>query len=53
MLFSKLFVTIGAGEGGVLFKPFSGGVYTDNIYGEGFHIVAPWNTICQYDVRQK
>lgn len=53
MLFSKLFVTIGAGEGGVLFKPFSGGVDTDNIYGEGFHIVAPWNTIYQYDVRQK
>lgn len=49
----NLFVTIGAGEGGVLFRPFSGGIDRDNIYTEGFHMVAPWNTMYEYEVRQR
>ncbi|MXV38485.1 prohibitin family protein [Flavobacteriaceae bacterium Ap0902] len=53
ILLLNSFVTIGAGEGGVLFRPFSGGVDTNNIYLEGFHVVAPWNTMYEYEVRQK
>ncbi|MGI9526390.1 MAG: prohibitin family protein [Weeksellaceae bacterium] len=53
ILLFNLFVTIGAGEGGVLFRPFAGGVDRENIYTEGFHVVAPWNTMNKYEVRQK
>jgi regulator of protease activity HflC (stomatin/prohibitin superfamily) len=51
---SKSTVTIDAGEAGVLWKRFAGGVVTDQPpLGEGFHIVAPWNTVTVYEVRQQ
>jgi regulator of protease activity HflC (stomatin/prohibitin superfamily) len=50
---SKSTVTIDAGEAGVLWKRFAGGVVTDKpALGEGFHIVAPWNNVIVYEVRQ-
>ncbi len=51
---SKSTVTIDAGEAGVLWKRFDGGVVTDKAaLGEGFHIVAPWNNVIIYEVRQQ
>lgn len=49
----KSSVTIKAGEGGVLFKTFGNGVDLDRVYGEGFHIIAPWNKMITYEVRQQ
>lgn len=54
ILFSKSAVTIGSGEAGVLYKTFGGGVVTEEPpLGEGFHIVAPWNKVFIYEVRQQ
>jgi regulator of protease activity HflC (stomatin/prohibitin superfamily) len=54
LIFSNAtFLTIDAGERGVLFKRFGGGLDTENIYTPGFHIIAPWNTMFVYDVREK
>ena len=51
---SKSAVNIDAGEAGVLWKRFGGGVVTDKPpLGEGFHIVAPWNNVIVYEVRQQ
>jgi prohibitin 1 len=51
---SKSLVNIDAGEAGVLFKPFDNGVVIDEPpLGEGFHIVAPWNDVIIYKVRQQ
>lgn len=51
---SKSTVTIDAGEAGVLWKRFGGGVVTDQPpLGEGFHIVAPWNNVIVYEIRQQ
>ncbi len=51
---SKSTVTIDAGEAGVLWKRFDGGVVTDQPpLGEGFHVVAPWNNVIVYEVRQQ
>lgn len=51
---SKSAVTIGSGEVGVLYKTFGGGVVTqEEPLGEGFHIVAPWNKVYVYNVRQQ
>ncbi len=47
-------VNINSGEAGVLFKRFGGGVVTDQPpLKEGFHIVAPWNNVFVYEVRQQ
>lgn len=51
---SRSTVTIGSGEAGVLYKYFGGGVVTDEPpLGEGFHLVAPWNRVYIYEVRQQ
>ncbi|MGF1533269.1 MAG: prohibitin family protein [Bernardetiaceae bacterium] len=52
-LSNSLFITIEAGERGVLFKRFSGGLDKENIYTPGFHVIAPWNSMYVYDVREK
>ncbi|MCC5920121.1 MAG: prohibitin family protein [Cyclobacteriaceae bacterium] len=50
-LSSSIFITIQSGQAGVLYKKFGGGTQTDSHYTEGFHIIAPWNTMYIYDVR--
>ncbi|WP_019669838.1 prohibitin family protein [Eudoraea adriatica] len=54
ILISKSAVTIGSGEAGVLYRTFGNGVVTDEPpLNEGFHIVAPWNKVFVYEVRQQ
>lgn len=49
----KSSVTINGGQGGVLFKTFGGGIDTEQTYGEGWHLIAPWNDMITYEVRQQ
>jgi regulator of protease activity HflC (stomatin/prohibitin superfamily) len=54
ILISKSAITIGSGEAGVLYRTFGGGVVTDQPpLDEGFHLVAPWNKVFVYEVRQQ
>ncbi|HMN90836.1 MAG TPA: prohibitin family protein [Saprospiraceae bacterium] len=54
LIFSNAtFLTINAGERGVLFKRFAGGLDKENLYTPGFHVIAPWNTMYVYDVREQ
>jgi len=54
IVLSKSTLTIGSGQAGVLYKTFGGGVVTDQApLGEGFHIIAPWNRVFIYEVRQQ
>jgi len=50
-LWNHIFITIKAGEGGVLYHRFTGGTVTDKVYAEGFHIISPWNIMNVYTVR--
>jgi len=50
---NKVTITMKAGEAGVIFKQFSGGVDKEKVYGEGFHFIAPWNSMTVYDVTQQ
>lgn len=52
-LASSTFLTIDAGERGVLFRRFGEGLDKANIYQPGFHVVAPWNTMYVYEVREQ
>lgn len=54
VLIAKSAITIDAGEAGVLYKTFDNGVVIDQPpLGEGFHIIAPWNKVIVYEVRQQ
>ena len=49
---SSMFVTIQPGEKGVKFKRFGGGLDKEKIYDQGFKIIAPWDDMIVYDVRE-
>jgi len=50
---NSTFLTIEAGEAGVLFKRFGNGLDKQTVYGQGFHVVAPWNTMYIYNVKEQ
>lgn len=49
----RMFFIIEAGERGIIFRPYTSGLDTENVYGEGFHIIAPWNELYVYNVREQ
>lgn len=50
---SKMFFVLKPGERAVIFKKFSGGLDKENIFVPGFHVIAPWNDLIKYDVREQ
>ncbi len=48
---NHIFISIKAGEGGVMYHRFSGGTVTDKVYPEGFHVIFPWDVMSVYTVR--
>jgi|FLOH01.1.fsa_nt_gi prohibitin 1 len=54
VFWSKMTVTVGAGQSGVMFNTFGEGIDLEQPpIGEGFHFIAPWNKVFIYSVRQK
>ena len=54
IFWSRMTVTIGAGEAGVVFNTFGKGIDVEqSALNEGFHFLAPWNKVYVYSVRQK
>ncbi len=54
IIIAKSSVTISSGHAGVLYQTFGNGVVTDQPpLGEGFHIIAPWNKVFVYEIRQQ
>ncbi len=50
---NSTFFTINPGERAVLFERFGNGLIKDKIYTPGFHVVAPWNEMYVYQVREQ
>ncbi|MFW5644308.1 MAG: prohibitin family protein [Bacteroidota bacterium] len=50
---SNMFYTIKPGERAVIFRKFTSGLVKDKIYEPGFHIIAPWNELIKYNVREQ
>jgi prohibitin 1 len=48
---SGAFITIDSGQKGVLFHKFGDGLNKEKVYDQGFHVIAPWNTMFVYNVR--
>lgn len=49
----KMFVKLEATDRGVIFRQFSTGLDKDNVYGPGFHIIAPWNDMYRFSVSEQ
>ena len=50
---NRMTVTIDAGHRGVIFRTFGGGLDLDKSFGEGFHVIAPWNKMHVYSLLQQ
>lgn len=50
---SQMFYVLRPGERAVIFKQFSGGLEKDNILSPGFQVIAPWNDLIRYDVKEQ
>lgn len=50
---SQMFYVLKPGERAVIFKKFGGGLDKENIFTPGFQVVAPWNDLIRYDVREQ
>lgn len=50
---AQMFVTIQPGERGVIFRKFTTGLDLENIYRPGFKIIAPWNEMHVYNVKEQ
>ncbi len=50
---SRMFKTLQPGERGVVFKPLTTGLDKDHIFTPGFKVIAPWNTLHIYNVKEQ
>jgi len=49
----NMFFTIKPGERAVVFRKFGAGLDKEHVYVPGFHVIAPWNNLFIYDVKEQ
>lgn len=47
----RIFIVIGPGDVGVMYRPLFGGTVVDHVYSEGLQVMLPWNRLYLYDTR--
>lgn len=47
----RMFITVPAGHHAVMYRFLEGGTVTDKIWGEGFHVIPPWDELTIYESR--
>ncbi|KPA15493.1 SPFH domain, Band 7 family protein [Candidatus Magnetomorum sp. HK-1] len=50
-LWSSIVIIVRSGEGGVIYRLFLGGTVVNRVYGEGLHVIFPWDTMFVYNCR--
>ncbi|NQY08545.1 MAG: prohibitin family protein [Flavobacteriales bacterium] len=50
---SKTFIILEPTERGVVFKQYGDGLDVDNVLGQGLNIVAPWNKVIRFDIKDQ
>jgi len=50
---SSTFKTLDPGEKGIMFRKFSSGLDKRNLLDAGFHVIAPWNDMIVYNVKEQ
>lgn len=51
-VFNNIFVILEPGERGILFRKYTSGLDRENVLVPGLNIVAPWNDVYVYEVRE-
>lgn len=51
VLWERVFITVEPGHAGVFWSRFGGGTELCRTYGEGLHVIAPWNRMYVYNMR--
>lgn len=51
VLWKRILITVQPGNHAVLFNRFSGGTQIEPVYGEGMHVIWPWNALIVYETR--
>ncbi len=51
LFYNRIFISIQSGHSGVMWRRFLGGTDLKHVYGEGFHIIPPWDILTIYDRR--
>lgn len=52
ILWKRVFISIPPGQAGVLFRLFTG-TKLDRVYGEGLHVIPPWDHIVRFETRKQ
>jgi len=47
----RIFISIHSGQAGILYRRLFGGTDTAKVYGEGLHVIFPWDRLYVYDLR--
>jgi len=50
---SSMFYTLQPGDRAIIFRQFTTGLDKDNIFEPGFHVIAPWNDLHIYNVKEQ
>lgn len=50
-LWDRMVISVNSGEAGVLYRRFYGGTVVDKVFGEGIHLIFPWNSMTVYNIR--
>ncbi|NJM16683.1 MAG: prohibitin family protein [Bacteroidales bacterium] len=48
-----MFKILQPGERGIVFRPYSSGLNKEKIFMPGFHVIAPWNDLIIYNVKEQ
>ena len=51
ILWSRIILIVHGGELATLYRPLAGGIDLQRVYGEGVHVIYPWNSATKYDAR--
>lgn len=50
-LWHRMFIIVSPGHLGVMYRTLSGGTVTNQVWGEGLHVIPPWDHLTIYEVR--
>jgi len=51
MIWPMVFISVPAGHHAVMYRQLGQGTVTDRIWGEGFHVIPPWDKLTIYETR--
>ena len=50
-VYPRMFITVPSGHHAVMWRFFEDGTVTDEVWGEGFHVIPPWDKLTIYESR--